>query len=149
MIPAAARAASSSWRWVVEGGWLTIVKTLPSDAVRTGISRASMHGPSRRAPAGQLEREHPAAARELAGRDLVLGMRREARVPDPADAGLGLEPRGEGRGGRRVALHPEGERGQAAHREERRVRIEAGARVDLEVADPVDEARRAARRRRP
>ena len=40
VIPASARAASSSWRWVVDGGWTTIVKTLPSDAVSSGIVEA-------------------------------------------------------------------------------------------------------------
>jgi hypothetical protein len=39
-------------RWVVDGGWATIVKTLPSEAVRSGIVRASMKAsPAARPPA--------------------------------------------------------------------------------------------------
>ena len=37
-IPEAARAAASSWRWVVDGGWEMIVRTAPSEAVRSATA---------------------------------------------------------------------------------------------------------------
>ena len=79
VIPASARAASSSWRWVVDGGWTTIVKTLPSDAVRSGIVSASMNAPppASRPPASS-NASIPPPTRELAARDVALGMARRA-----------------------------------------------------------------------
>ena len=44
-MPAWASSVSFSWRWVVVGGWATIVWMLPSDAVSSGIVRASMKAP--------------------------------------------------------------------------------------------------------
>ena len=41
-MPAAASSADESCRWVVEGGWTAMVKTLPREAVRCGTVRASM-----------------------------------------------------------------------------------------------------------
>ena len=37
-IPVGEQSASVDWRWVVDGGWATIVWTLPSEAVRSGIA---------------------------------------------------------------------------------------------------------------
>ena len=80
MIPASASAASSSWRWVVDGGWTTIVKTLPSDAVSSGSVSASMNArPAARPPASSKASIPPHAGAELAAGDLVLGMAGERR----------------------------------------------------------------------
>ena len=94
---------------------------------------------ARVASARELEREHPAAGPQLAGRDLVLGMAGEGRVVDAGHARLTLEPGGECRRRRRVAVHPDCERREAAQREERRHRRERGAGVDDDAPDPVDE----------
>ena len=92
VIPAAARASSSSWRWVVEGGWLTIVKTLPSEAVRSVIVRVSMNAsPAARPPASSNASIPPPRASCSRG-DVVLGVAGQRRVPDPAHAGPALEP---------------------------------------------------------
>ena len=48
------------WRCEVDGGWTTIVWTLPSEAVRSGSRRASMTRPAGVAAAVDLEGEHPA-----------------------------------------------------------------------------------------
>ncbi len=66
----------------------------------------------------ELEREHPAGVRELAGGDLVLGMAGQVGVVDPDDARLRLQPGGQGAGGRGVAGDPDRERGQPAQDEE-------------------------------
>ena len=51
-MPVSASSASDSWRWVVDGGWATIVWMLPRVAVRSGIVRASMNArPATRPPA--------------------------------------------------------------------------------------------------
>ena len=62
-IPAATISSAESWRWVVDGGWATIVWTLPSDAVRSGIVRASMNArPASRPPASSNASMPPGAA---------------------------------------------------------------------------------------
>ena len=81
VIPAASSSASVDWRCDVDGGWTTIVWTLPSDAVSSGRRSASMIAPSGRAAPVDLEGEHPAghARPELAQGDVVLGMAGETR----------------------------------------------------------------------
>ena len=79
-----------------------------------------------RSPAGpaadDLEGEHPAADRELARGQGVLRVAGQARVEHPQDGRLGLEPGGQDPGRRSVALHPDGQRGQAAQDQEGRQR---------------------------
>ena len=149
VIPAAASAASSSWRWVVDGGWLTIVKTLPSEAVRSGIVRASMNAAPAARPPGELEGEHPAAARAAGASRPRAGDGWPAPGARPGDTpGWRLEPGRERRRRRRVAVHPEGERREAAHREERRrcgarlapVSTWKSGRRSTRLADPHDDA---------
>ena len=94
VIPAARSSSSVAWRWDVDGGWTTIVWTLPSEAVNSGSRSASMTArPATRATV-DLEREHAAgdARPELAQRDGVLRMARETRVEDGPHALLTLEP---------------------------------------------------------
>ena len=96
-----------------------------------------------RAAAGDLEGEHPAAGArpELAARDGVLRMAREAGVEDAAHAVLTLEPRGECRGvaARGARPGPPSVRMPAQH-EERLERAERGARLDLDALDRGDRA---------
>ena len=147
VIPAATSSASESWRWEVDGGWTTIVWTLPSEAVSSVRVSASMTArPASRPPATSTASIPPATpGPELAHGDGVLRVARQARVEDAVHAVLTFEPGGECRRGPRVALHPDGQRQDAAQHEERVERADRRPRVDL---DPLDLARRA-RRGRP
>ena len=89
------------------------------------------------ATAGKLDGEHPARQPEHPRRERVLRVAGQPRVVNARDARLLLQPRRERRGGRRVALHPHGERGDAPQHEERGERGEGGARVHLDLADGV------------
>ena len=61
MIPAASSSASLDWRCEVDGGWTTIVWTLPSDAVSSGSCSASMIArPAARPPAASKASIPPA-----------------------------------------------------------------------------------------
>ena len=142
--------ASDSWRCDVDGGWTTIVWTLPSDAVSSVSSSASMTARPAGAPALDLERQHPAAVAgtELARRDVVLRMAREARIDDASHAVLTLQPASPVPRVRGVAIHPDGEGQQAAQDEEGLERPERRAGVDLRAGDLLDEPRAARPRRR-
>ena len=137
MIPASSSSASVDWRCEVDGGWTTIVWTLPSEAVSSGSRSASMTArPASRPPATSKASIPPDDARpELADRDVVLRMAGEARVEDRAHAVLTLEPGGQCRGRPGVALGAHGEGQDPAQDEERLERAEGRAGIDL---DPLD-----------
>ena len=142
-MPASASCAASSWRWVVDGGWATIVWMLPSEAVRSGIVRASMNA----SPAGRAavhrrartraSRRRPGtgAGRPRAGDGWAGPGSRPARRP----AGPRASPPARCRRG--VPVHPDRERGEAAQDEEGREGGEGRARVDLEGRRPAMSSR--------
>ena len=101
-----------------------------------------------RRAAGQLHGQHPAARGQEAGGDGVVGVRGEHRVQDARDPRRGFQERGEAGGGRRVALHPQGQRRDAAQDQEGRERREGAARVHVERPHGGDPLARS-RRRRP
>ena len=78
-MPAAASEAASSERWLLDGGWTTIVWTDPRLAVRSGIVEGVEEDAAGLAAAGEVDREHRAAAVEDPRGDVRLGMAREAR----------------------------------------------------------------------
>ena len=141
MIPAAMSCSSESWRCEVDGGWTTIVWTLPSEAVSSGSVNESMHRATGVPATLDLERQHPAgdAVAELADGDVVLGVARQAGVQDAAHAVLTLEPRGECRRGLRMALHPDGQRQDAAQDQERIERADRRPGVVLDALHLRDE----------
>ena len=150
MIPAPASAASSSWRWVVDGGWTTIVKTLPSDAVSSGIDRASMNARPADRPPASSKASIPPPTRQLAHRDVALGMARRAT------GGRRATRRPDARATRRVPRPSPTWRSIRIARVEmpRRTRnAEFGASeapgVDLEERGPRRSGRAGRRRRRP
>src|SRR5438034_3534841 len=98
-----------------------------------GQSEGVDDGPAGGPPAGELKGEHPAAVArpELPLGDGSLRVAGETRVVDPLHAALTLEPGGECQRVRRVAVHPYGEREQAAKDQEGLERPEGPARVDL------------------
>ena len=118
------------------------------DAAERGGQLGERHGVDDR-PAGgpatlDLEGEHPAgdAGPELAQRDVVLGMARQTRVEDGTHAVLTLEPGRQCRGGRGVALDPDGEGQDPAQDEEGLERPEGRAGIDLDALDVGDAAPR-------
>ena len=147
MIPAASSSASVDWRCDVDGGWTTIVWTLPSEAVSSGSVERVDDRPSGGAATGDLEREHPAgdAGAELAAGDLVLRVAGQARVEHRRHAVLTLEPAGQCRGRRGVALDPDGEGQDPAQDEEGVERPEGAPRCRSGRARP----RRSGRPGRP
>ena len=90
------------------------------------------------APAGHLDREHPArdTRPELAHGDVVLGVAREAGVEDALHAVLTFEPGRECRRRSRVALDADGEGQDPAQDEERVEGADGGAGVDLDLLRP-------------
>src|SRR3954447_6722275 len=92
-------------------------------------------------PTLDLEGEHPArrAVAELAHGNVMLGMRREARVHHANHAVLTLQPPRECRGVPHVPFHPDAEAQQPAQDEERIERTDRPARVVLERLDAPDE----------
>ena len=143
-IPASTSSASVSWRWVVVGGWATIVWMLPSDAVSSGIVRASMNAPPPARPPTTSKASMPPPIGNWRSAQLVLGVAGQPRIDHPHDAparSRASVARTAGR--RRVALHPDGQRGQAAQDQERRQRRERAAGVDLDLADGRDPFARA------
>ena len=120
------------------------------DAAERGGQLGERHRIDDRRPrlptALDLEREHPAgdAVAELADGDVVLGMAGEAGIEDADHAVLTLEPRGECRGGARMALHPDPKAQDAPQHEERIERTDRPAGVVLDAstfADKVHPAR--------
>ena len=126
MIPAPRSCASVIWRCDVDGGWTTIVWTLPSEAVSSVRAIASMTARPAVAAADDLDGEHPAerVRAELAYRDVVLRMAGETGIEDALHAVLTLEPGRQCRGGPRVALGAHGEGQDPAQDEERVERSE-------------------------
>ena len=113
-MPAATSSSSDSWRCEVDGGWTTIVWTLPSEAVSSVSAIASMMARPRLATAVHLDGEHPArdtgagtggrrhrAADGWGGRDRGRGARRpdaraRPRVPRRSWHGARRGRRGSG-----------------------------------------------------
>ena len=149
-MPASSSSASVDWRCEVDGGWTTIVWTLPSEAVSSGRLQRVDDRPAGLPAALDLEGEHPAGH---PGPELA--QRRPRAADGSADPGRGrahavltLEPGRECRGRRGVALGPDGEGQDPAQDEERLERPEGRAGVDLDPLDLGDQPR-AARPRRP
>ena len=141
-MPAAASSAAPSWRWVVDGGWTTIVWMLPSDAVRSGIRSASTNARAAGAPpASSTASIPPPEGRRRVG-DGVVGVRRAAsgtgRARPPAR--FPGTPRGAPRSPRGAPCARE--RRDAAQDQERGERRQRAARVDVERPDGGDPLRR-------
>ncbi len=83
-MPAATSSAAESWRWVVDGGWTTIVWMLPSEAVRSGIRSASTNASAAGAPPASSTASIPPpegrrrAATAWSGCDKSIGYRTRA-----------------------------------------------------------------------
>jgi hypothetical protein len=101
---AAFSAAASSWRWVVDGGWVVIVRTAPSDAVRSAMRIASRKArPASRPPLSSKASMPPKTSswrRRYRGR-----IERQAGVVDALDVVLAFQPCGQIEGRRAVPLH--------------------------------------------
>ena len=146
-MPAAASWASSSWRWVLDGGCTTSVWMLPRDAVRGGMVRPSMNAEAiARSPRSTAIRPPPLRSSPTGhGR---LGMRVEARVDHPPHLGPRLERTGEDLGAGRVAVHAHVEGLHAPQHQERREGRDHAARLDLGLTDLGDEVGPAGHRTR-
>ena len=93
-----------------------------------------------------LEGHDAAVALHHAQRDRVIGMAREARVPDVLDLGMGLEVAGEGHAVRVVALHADVEGLDAAQQEPGGVAVDDAAEDAERLAHGVDHLLRAGQR---
>ena len=91
VIPAAASCSSVIWRCEVDGGWTTIVWTLPSEAVSSVSASVSMTARPASRPPTTLDGEHPAERvrvgtggrrRRAGGGSADRGRGRAARHPD-------------------------------------------------------------------
>ena len=136
-MPASASWASVIWRCEVDGGWTTIVWTLPSEAVSSVRVRASMTArPAARPPATSTASIPPnTSGRNWRAATACCGWLGQAGIEDTSHAVLTLEPGGECRRGPGVALGAHGEGQDAAQDEEGVERADRGAGVDLDLLD--------------
>src|SRR6185295_18742242 len=112
----------------------------PAQAGRAGED-PELHRHLERAGAAalDLEREHAAEARHLAGGDLVARMIGETGEVDPEDGGVPGEELGEDEGILAVRAHPGGERPHAPQHEPAVERRGAGSRGRLDPPDALPE----------
>ena len=92
--------------WVIAAGCSISDSTPPSDSARVKISVAAQTRSAASRPPADGERHHAAEAAHLLGRDLVPGVRGQARVVHPLDRRVAGEQLGDPLGVVAVPLHP-------------------------------------------